>query len=47
MMSARAFLCTLNWHNRACKNPVTGKPCKALIQCKTLIQCKGMSNSDV
>ena len=41
MMSARAFLCTLNWHNRARKNPGTGKPCKALIQ------CKGMSNSDV
>ena len=41
MMSARAFLCTSNWHNRARKNPGTGKPCK------TLIQYKGMSNSDV
>ena len=29
MMSARALLCTLNWHNRARKNPGTGKPCKA------------------
>ena len=41
VMSARAFLCTLNWHNRARKNPGTGKPCK------TLIQYKGMPNSDV
>ena len=41
MMSMRAFLCTLNWHNCARKNSGTGKSCKALIQ------CKGMSNSDV
>ena len=41
MMSACAFLCTLNWHNGARKNPGAGKPCKAFIQ------CKGMSNSDV
>ena len=41
MMSVRALLCTLNWHNRARKKPGTGKPCKGLIQ------CKGMSISDI